>query len=553
MNQLLIAIALVGCLVNISYAGIDEEFGGKSSWWTPNYNKFLSYLGLEKSYALVVGVGDYKDDVLASLPSENDAIRIKDYLINEAGFDHVRLVTGDKVTRERIHDLMNSFYLPTVTERDRFLFYWSGHGVTSGESNRRLGYLAVNNSKVNSPASMLSMRNVRDWDSQLKAKQTLYLLDACFSGIAASQAMSPVQEQTIDRVNQPSRQVLTAGLENQQTIAINDLGGGVFTRAILDGLQGRADISTGNFRKDGVVTARELEVYIRKRVDHERLRVGWQSPITPVLYNFKNYSGDFFFVSDKRELSKGALIQSRVTTPAAGVVATGIILDNTAFIKKMNPISKKRAEKASPSDTSKKIKLFISESKKNPSCKSNFNNSYYIKDASVKKFLSVNYGSNKTSAILTNGSSVHIWGSDISLLSECVNPEDWPTISGWVPAHETVLARGANCTFSKPKSKYKRNFQIYYKTRGGVISNTGGEFYPSDIKMGYYKNAAEYSKSKVTNRSFTGIGLVDVNTAESGCWNIELNYCGDGIIQNQYEECDFELDNSSCSTACKRL
>lgn len=322
INKLSIIIVFFGFLINPLYAGVDREFGGKTFWWTSHYSQFLSHLGIKKSYALVVGVGGYNDNTFAQLPSEQDAVRIKDFLITKGGFDHVRLLTGDKVTRERIHELMNGFYMHNLTNNDRFLFYWSGHGVTAGQSTRKSGYLALKTSSTN-PASMLSMYNIRNWDNQLRARQTLYILDACFSGIAAAQAMSPTQEQTIDRVSGPSRQVLTAGLENQQTIAINDLQGGVFTRALLDGLEGRADTNKGNFKKDGVVTARELEAYIRQRVDHERRRVGWQSPITPVLYNFKNYAGDFFFVSNKTKLSKNKLILNH-NVPMNGVIATGI-------------------------------------------------------------------------------------------------------------------------------------------------------------------------------------------------------------------------------------
>lgn len=308
----------------VSHAsGIDEEFGGQSYWWTPHYNELLSYLGLEKSYALVIGVGQYDNNAFDNLPSENDAKLMKDYLINEAGFDSVRLITGDKVTPQRIQSLMLNHYRRILTEKDRFLFYWSGHGVTESGTGRKQGFLATKSSSPGDIGNMLGMQNLSSWDNLLKAKQTLYLLDACFSGIAASKAMSVRQEQTIQRVNRPSRQVLAAGLENEQTIAINDLGSGVFTKALLDGLRGRADSSKGYFKQDGVVTARELEEYVRDRVDRERRRVRWPDQITPVLYNFSQYAGGFFFVWDKRVVESSALIppQDRV---AAGVTAAGV-------------------------------------------------------------------------------------------------------------------------------------------------------------------------------------------------------------------------------------
>lgn len=319
------AVLLFSLFIQITpaHAGMDEEFGEKSSWWRVHYNQFLRNFGIEKNYALVIGVSKYNDRSFQHLPSEKDAIRMKDYLINEAGFHHVRLITGDKVKVSKVQQLMLDHYPTILGSKDRFLFYWSGHGVTTQDA-RKQGYLAVQDSQSRMVSSMLSMLDLSKWDRRMKAKQTLYLLDACFSGMAASKAMSlDPKEATIERVSRPSSQVLTAGLDREQTIAISDMNGGVFTRALLDGLRGHADIEKGPFKKDGVVTARELEIYIRSRVDHERRRVKWDKPITPTLYNFARREGDFFFVSDKSVLVKPKELNKGANTK---VVSTGLVI-----------------------------------------------------------------------------------------------------------------------------------------------------------------------------------------------------------------------------------
>lgn len=334
IKKIIIVLVL---LINVpsAYAeGIDHEYGRKVFWWTNSYDHFMSYFGVEKSYALVIGVGQYDNKIFTNLPSEKDAIRIKDYLINKSGFDSVRLLTGSKVTRKRIFSLMSGYSIK-LTKKDQFLFYWSGHGVTKGQMRRKQGYLAVKTSSKN-PATMLSMQNISSWDYNFKAKQTLYLIDACFSGIAASKVMSINQEQTIKRISRPSRQILTAGLENEETIAIQDMDGGVFTRALLDGLDGHADTNKGAFKKDGIVTARELELYIRERVDHERRRVGWKNPITPVLYSFSQFEGDFYFISNKKKLTTNVLkgmpqVKKRVTATGVRIKPLHINTNNISF------------------------------------------------------------------------------------------------------------------------------------------------------------------------------------------------------------------------------
>lgn len=313
---------LLLCLLvtSISHAGIDEVYEKKTNWWTKAYDELMNQFGIGKSYAIVIGVSQYNDKALTYLPSERDAFRIKEYLINEAGFDQVHLITGEKVTLDTIREYMLDYYPKKLLKNDRFLFYWSGHGLTAGRAGRKLGYLALKESSVNKFSTMISMTNITQWDRHIQAKQTLYLLDACFSGIAASRAMSIRKEQTIQRINRSSRQVFTAGLENQQTVVIDDLGGGVFTRALLDGLRGHADTDKGPFKKDGVVTIRELEEYVRERVDHERRRVRWNKPITPQLYSLSESAGDFFFVSDKRIIKPRLLLLSANSK----IIATGV-------------------------------------------------------------------------------------------------------------------------------------------------------------------------------------------------------------------------------------
>lgn len=60
----------------------------------------------DEAYALVIGISDYKDEGFDDLTTEQDAIRIKDYLLNEINFDYVHLITEEKVTKDRIEELM---------------------------------------------------------------------------------------------------------------------------------------------------------------------------------------------------------------------------------------------------------------------------------------------------------------------------------------------------------------------------------------------------------------------------------------------------------------
>lgn len=98
----------------------------------------------DKSYALVIGVSTYTSGY-SDLPISNDAKRMVEYLRHEAGFDYVHLLTEEKVTKDRVDELMSETFPSLLGKDDRFLFYWSGHGDTRDVAygDGKAGYLAL--------------------------------------------------------------------------------------------------------------------------------------------------------------------------------------------------------------------------------------------------------------------------------------------------------------------------------------------------------------------------------------------------------------------------
>src|SRR5439155_20581045 len=85
-------------------------------------------------------------------------------------------------------------------------------------------------------------------------------LDSCYSGLALSRGSGAYSKDKsyLDEVTRRSaRQILTAGGADQQVSDDGPGGHSVFTWALLEGLEGKADLD-GN----GVITASELGSYI---------------------------------------------------------------------------------------------------------------------------------------------------------------------------------------------------------------------------------------------------------------------------------------------------
>jgi Caspase domain len=251
---------------------------------------------------LVVGISRF--DNFASLPTEKDPLRMRDFLIHEAGFDYVHMLTDEKATKTRIDELMQDILPAMIDENDQFLFYWSGHGETRARpQGGHLGYLPLASSSKGGFSTMVSMKDIQDWDELLEAKQALFLLDACFSGLAGHTSKAGPRDLQIDQLAKPAHHLISAGTGDEQTIAGDRWGGSIFTDAILRGVRGEADAET-SYPRDGVVSLTELVGYVKTRVAFEADRSGWTRSITPQPRDLRTNDGEFFFLTSQSKVAK---------------------------------------------------------------------------------------------------------------------------------------------------------------------------------------------------------------------------------------------------------
>ena len=188
------------------------------------WGSVLQAVGLaqfEKSYAVVIGISDFEG--YNDLSTQQDTIRMRDFLINDANFDYVHTLTGANATKARINELMSDVFPELVGENDRFVFYWSGHGVTRPTRSGTAGYLPLADSPKGKYSTMVAMDDLERWDGFILANHVLYLLDSCFSGLAGVEAKSDVRDLNIAQMVGPSRHVLSAGTGDEEAIVIPEL------------------------------------------------------------------------------------------------------------------------------------------------------------------------------------------------------------------------------------------------------------------------------------------------------------------------------------------
>ncbi len=249
-----------------------------------------------ESWAVVVGVNAYKNWPRLSY-AVNDAQAVRDMLVHTYAFppDHVTTLLDGEATREKILAALgdNLADAKKVSHDDRVFVFFAGHGVTRKlPSGKNQGYIVPVDAAAQSFQSQaISMTNLQDASDAIPAKQVLFVMDACYSGLAltrggsASGGGADRRQYLMEITRRAAREVLTAGGGDEQ-VADNGPGGhSIFTWTLLQGLGGKADLDG-----DGAITATELAAYVAPGVSS----LSRQTPVFGHLVGSEG--GDMVFV-----------------------------------------------------------------------------------------------------------------------------------------------------------------------------------------------------------------------------------------------------------------
>ena len=243
-----------------------------------------------ESWAIVVGIDAYRHWPRLAYAA-NDARGVYDLLVGRYLFkpENVTLLLDEKATRDSILAALGDRLADPaqVSKEDRVFVFFAGHGATRRlPSGRSLGYIIPVDADLASYQSQaISMTNFQDVSEAIPAKHVFFVTDACYSGVALTRGAPPAGNSYLEEVTRRSvRQMLTAGGADEEVADNGPNGHSVFTWTLLQGLEGRADLSG-----DGYVTASELAAYVTPAVSS-------LSRQTPVFGNLAgSEGGDFVF------------------------------------------------------------------------------------------------------------------------------------------------------------------------------------------------------------------------------------------------------------------
>lgn len=234
-------------------------------------------------HVLAIGVGDYlRPELRLRYPAKDarDLAALLGKPTTKNLYENVdlRVLTDREATRTGILDALD-WLNRRAGSGDTTLLFLAGHGLndpTTGDY-----YFLPADAEPGSPLrSMLAASTLQQVLASLPGRVVL-LLDTCHSGnvLAGGRQARGLPSQTLNRAVSELASVeggvvvMTAATGSQASVEDTAWQNGAFTKALLEGLGGSADL-----RHTGRVTVNMLDLYISERV--RELTAGTQTPAT---------------------------------------------------------------------------------------------------------------------------------------------------------------------------------------------------------------------------------------------------------------------------------
>lgn len=240
-------------------------------------------------WAVVIGVGQYNSSAIPQLRyAVADAELVHQVLLGQGGFkkENVLLLTDKTERKPTLRDLkwaLGTFLARSAKKDDLIVIYFAGHGAPEidprgAESDGLAKYLVPSDADPNDLYSTaLAMDEFQTIFDRIEADSVVVFLDACYSGAAGGRTFASrrtragrVDEVFLDRLTRSKgRAIVTASRGSEVSLEVPELGHGLFTHYLVQGLRGAADLD-----RDGIVSLQEVYQYLEQQVAQKSRSLG---------------------------------------------------------------------------------------------------------------------------------------------------------------------------------------------------------------------------------------------------------------------------------------
>ena len=229
-----------------------------------------------KLFVLAIGVSKYQDKNLTLEFAAKDAKDFAESFVKQkGGLYHdvvVKTLTDEKATKDGI---INGFdwISKETTSKDVAVVFLAGHGINGSEG---VYYYLPVNAKIDILRDTgVPSEEMKNTMASLAGKAILFI-DTCHAGnVMGARAVAPDVTGFINELASAENGavVFASSTGRQYSFENADWGNGAFTKAAVEGIEGKADY-TGK----GKITINMLDLYISERV--KELTKGGQTPAT---------------------------------------------------------------------------------------------------------------------------------------------------------------------------------------------------------------------------------------------------------------------------------
>ncbi|MBX2897383.1 MAG: caspase family protein [Cyclobacteriaceae bacterium] len=279
---------------NYFYAAASSKSGIESEKikFTINYKGATE--AKPKLYLVTIGIDKYKNPKYNLNYAQADADGVAKAISQQSKslFQEVIpfSIRNDKAVKANIFAALNQIKAKAL-EQDMIVVYYAGHGVMSGGADKQFYIVPHDVTQLYGRDDLLvekgiSATDLKDFASAINAQKQVFILDACQSAgalDAIDRTRGAAEEKAIAQLARSTGTfwITSTGAEQFAT-EFAKLGHGIFTYALLEGINGAADVN-----KDQRLTIRELSTYIENKVPElsEQLKGSAQFPSA---YSFGN-------------------------------------------------------------------------------------------------------------------------------------------------------------------------------------------------------------------------------------------------------------------------
>ena len=229
-----------------------------------------------KLYVLSIGVSKYEDKDLRLSFASKDARDFAGAMTRQKGGLYrdvtVKVLADEKATRDEIMDGLD-WLTKETTSKDIAMVFLAGHGVN--DPGGLYYFLPVNANTEKLKRTGVVFSDIKNTVASLAGK-TILFVDTCHSGnvMGMRRGVADINAVVNELASAESGAVVFASSTGKQ-YALEDpaWGNGAFTKALVEGISGKAD-----YHGKGKITVNMLDLFLSERV--KELTKGKQTPTT---------------------------------------------------------------------------------------------------------------------------------------------------------------------------------------------------------------------------------------------------------------------------------